>query len=189
MGAKDQGADAIEGRWLVIPRTLCFITHGRDVLLLKRGMHKRVYPGRYNGVGGHIERDEDPLTSALREMQEETGLAIEEVRLRGLIHVDAGSANGIMVFVFSARATSREFAPCDEGTLEWVPLDAATDLPLVEDLPALLPLLFDAPDDGRLFYAHSSYDADDQPVLLFAEHGARAPQSPPYGGTDAPLVR
>lgn len=175
MGAKDQGADAIEGRWLVIPRTLCFITHGRDVLLLRRGEHKRVYPGRYNGVGGHLERDEDPLTSAIREMQEETGLALEDVRLRGLIHVDAGSANGIIVFVFVARAPSREFVDSNEGTLEWVPLDAADSLPLVEDLPILLPLLFDAPDDGRPFYAHMSYDADDRPVLLFAEQGAAAP--------------
>jgi len=62
MGAKDQGADATAGRWLVIPRTLCFVTHGDDVLLLKRAGHKRVYPGLYNGVGGHLERDEDPLT-------------------------------------------------------------------------------------------------------------------------------
>lgn len=169
MGAKDQGADAIEGRWLVIPRTLCFITHGDDVLLLKRGLHKRVYPGRYNGVGGHIERDEDPLTSAIREMQEETGVTVEDVRLRGLIHVDAGSANGIMVYVFTARAASRDFVDSDEGTLEWVPLSATDDLPLVEDLPVLLPLLFDAPDEGRLFYAHSSYDADDRPIFLFAE--------------------
>ena len=53
--------------------------------------------------------------------------------------------------------------------LEWVPLSATDDLPLVEDLPVLLPLLFDAPDEGRLFYAHSSYDADDRPIFLFAE--------------------
>ncbi len=37
MSAKDQGADATAGRWLAIPRTLCFITHGNDILLLKRG--------------------------------------------------------------------------------------------------------------------------------------------------------
>ncbi len=103
MGAKDQGADATAGRWLTIPRTLCFITHGDDILLLKRAENKRVYPGMYNGVGGHIERDEDPQTGAIREMIEETGLDVHNVRFCGVIHVDAGEAAGILVFVFTAE--------------------------------------------------------------------------------------
>ncbi|MBN1679908.1 MAG: 8-oxo-dGTP diphosphatase [Anaerolineae bacterium] len=167
MGAKDQGADATAGRWLTIPRTLCFITHGDDILLLKRGKHKRVYPGRYNGVGGHIERDEDPLTGAIREMQEETALDVTGVRLRGIIHVDAGHTNGILVFVFSAQATTRTFRDSDEGTLEWVPRDALDTLPLAEDLPALLPLILEN-GSSTPFFAHSSYDANDEQILLFA---------------------
>lgn len=173
MGAKDQGADAIAGRWIVIPRTLCFITHGDDILLLKRAAHKRVFPGRYNGVGGHIERDEDPLTGAIREMREETGLDVVNVRLRGVIHVDAGVADsGIMVFVVTAEAATRDFTDSDEGTLEWVPRDRVEDLPLVEDLPILIPLLFDhAPEaspDSTPFSAHASYDANDNLRLIFA---------------------
>lgn len=168
MGAKDQGADAIAGRWLAIPRTLCFITHGDDILLLKRGAHKRVYPGRYNGVGGHIERDEDPLSGAVREIKEETGLDVQNVRFCGAIHVDAGQSNGILVFVFSAEAATRAFGDCDEGTLEWVPRDQLHTLPLVEDLPVLIPRIFES-DPGTLpFFAHSSYDNRDQQVLRFA---------------------
>jgi 8-oxo-dGTP diphosphatase len=169
MGAKDQGANAITGRWLTIPRTLCFITHGDDILLIKRGPHRRIYPGRYNGVGGHIERGEDPFTGAIREMQEETGLDITNVRFCGTIHVDTGESNGIMVFVFSAEATSREFTDTDEGTLEWIPRDEVYDLPLVEDLPVLIPLIFENSDPAALpFFAHSSYDENDEQILLFA---------------------
>lgn len=169
MGAKDQGADATAGRWIVIPRTLCFITHGPDVLLLKRAPHKRVFPGRYNGVGGHVERDEDILTAAIREMQEETGLTVSAVRLRGVIHVDAGaSASGIIVFVFTAQAQNRAVTDTAEGTLEWVSLAEAAALPLVDDLPILLPLLFESDPDAPPFFAHSSYDADDQLQMLFA---------------------
>ncbi|MEL6271862.1 MAG: hypothetical protein AAFR22_18795, partial [Chloroflexota bacterium] len=51
MGAKEQGADATQGRWLVIPRTLCFVLNGDDVLLMKRAAHRRVFPNRYNGAG------------------------------------------------------------------------------------------------------------------------------------------
>src|SRR5262245_52850594 len=72
MGAVEQGANATQNRWLTIPRTLCFVLNGNDVLLMKRAPHKRVFPNRYNGVGGHIERDEDPLASARREIKEET---------------------------------------------------------------------------------------------------------------------
>jgi 8-oxo-dGTP diphosphatase len=84
MGAKEQGADAVEGRWLTIPRAVCFVTNGDDVLLLKRGAHKRVFPNRYDGVGGHIERDEDILTGVKREVLEETGLTVRDVRLRAV---------------------------------------------------------------------------------------------------------
>jgi 8-oxo-dGTP diphosphatase len=168
MGAKDQGADATSGRWLAIPRTLCFITFGDDVLLLKRGMHKRVFPGRYNGVGGHIERYEDPLTGAIREMQEETGLDVVNVRLCGVIHVDAGKENGILVFVFSAEAPSRDFVDSDEGTLEWVARDQVNGLPVAEDLPILIPLIFDRKPDTPPFFAHSSYNDQDEQVFLIA---------------------
>lgn len=180
MGANEQGADATAGRWITIPRTLCFITHGDDILLLKRAAHKRVFPGRYNGVGGHIERDEDPQTGALREMQEETGLDLTDVRFRGVIHVDAGAeTSGILVFVFTAVATTRDFTDSDEGTLEWVPRERALELPLVEDLPILLPLLFDAPTGPAAppFFAHASYDEDDKLRLVFA--GTRPADSDP----------
>ncbi|MBN2302870.1 MAG: 8-oxo-dGTP diphosphatase [Anaerolineae bacterium] len=173
MGANQQGADATTGRWLTIPRTLCFITHGDDVLLLKRSEHKRVFPGQYNGVGGHIERDEDPLSGAIREMREETGLGVRNVRFRGTMHVDVGHNNGILVFVFSAEADSRDFTNSDEGTLEWVPRDRIHTLPLVEDLPVLIPLLFEgdpgAPQNATPFFAHSSYDTNDTLIMRFAK--------------------
>ncbi len=168
MGAKDQGADATAGRWLTIPRTLCFITHGDDILLLKRGEHRRIYPGRYNGVGGHIERGEDPLTGAIREMREETGLDITHARFCGVIHVDTGEANGIMVFVFSAEAASRAFVDSDEGTLAWISRAQINTLPLVEDLATLIPLIFDGPPDAPPFFAHTSYDEFDQLIMRFA---------------------
>ena len=169
MGAKDQGATHTTGRWLVIPRTLCFITSGDDILLLKRGAHKRIYPGRYNGVGGHVERDEDPMTGAIREVQEETGLEVTNVRFCGTIHVDAGDDNGILVFVFRAEAAARDFMNSEEGTLEWVSREQINTLPLVEDLPTLSQVIFERPADAPPFFAHSSYDEHDQLMMVFAQ--------------------
>lgn len=133
-----QGIDP--ARWSVIPRTLCFILNGEDMLLMQRGLHKRAFPGRYNGIGGHVERDEDVYTSALREITEETGLTVHDLTLRGTMHIDAGQMTGILLYILPDTATSdsRTVTDCDEGTLHWIALDKMHDLPLVDDLPAIL---------------------------------------------------
>lgn len=167
MGSKEQGAGAVEGRWLTIPRTLCFVFNGGDVLLMKRAPHKRIFPNRYNGVGGHIERDEDPLTSARREIAEETGLAVRDVRLRAVYNVDAGETTGIILFVFTAVSDSREVIANDEGTLHWIPVAEVGSLDVVEDLPLILPRILAHAADVPLF-AHLSYDESDAIHLRFA---------------------
>lgn len=174
MGAKGQGADSqtVEGRWQVVPRTLCFVTNGDDILLMKRGAHKRIFPNHYNGLGGHIERGEDPMTSALREIKEETGLDVVNMQYCGSTHIDAGQATGILLYIFKAEATTREVVESDEGTLHWLPLQnvlTRDDLPLVEDLPIVLPMIF---RDGAIpFFAHVSYDENDQIVFQLAKKG------------------
>jgi len=168
MGANEQGANATEQRWLTIPRTLCFVFNGGDVLLMKRAAHKRVFPNRYNGLGGHVERDEDPLTSARREIREESGLEVRDLRLRAVYNIDAGAASGIVLFVFTAASDEREVCANSEGTLHWVAPSELAQLDLVEDLPELLPrLLAMQPDDVPLF-VHVSYDAGDRIQMRFA---------------------
>lgn len=168
MGAKQQGADAVDNRWLTIPRTLSFVMNGDDVLLMKRAAHKRVFPNQYNGLGGHIERDEDPLAAAVREIEEESGLKVHSMRLRSIHNIDAGEATGILLFVYTAISASRAI-PQDtaEGRLEWVPKSQALDLDLVEDLPYLLPRLLDMDEQRQPMYAHVSYDAADVMQLRF----------------------
>ncbi len=170
MGADEQGADRSIGRWMTIPRTLSFIRNDHDVLLMKRSETARVFPGRYNGLGGHIERDEDPYASALREIREETGLVLTQVTLRGISHIDAGSDVGIMLFVFTGEAPSREVVPCSEGSLHWVPLGAISDLPVVEDLPIFLPRLYGPAAPDSLFFAHVSYDQSGRMIVKFTDN-------------------
>lgn len=169
MGAKEQGADATINRWLVIPRTLCFVRNGDDVLLMKRAAHKRVFPNQYNGLGGHIERDEDPLTSAQREIQEESGLAVDGLQLRAVYNIDAGNETGIVLFVFLAYSDSRDFVDHgDEGTLHWIPIRDLQQYDLVEDLPLILPRILAQADGAPPLWAHVSYDAQDAIQMRFA---------------------
>jgi 8-oxo-dGTP diphosphatase len=173
MSAQNQGAVQDE-RWQVIPRTLCFVTYGEHILLLKRGPQRRVFPNHYNGLGGHIERHEDPWHSAVREIREESGLEVVNVHYRGTTHIDAGTEVGIMLFVFTAEATSQNVIDSTEGTLEWLHLPTLlahmaqhnTDILLVEDLPIFLPRLYGPTASSTPFFARASYDAQNR--LQFA---------------------
>ncbi|MBA3870017.1 MAG: NUDIX domain-containing protein [Anaerolineae bacterium] len=169
MGANQQGADATQNRWLTIPRTLCFVLNGSDVLLMKRAPHKRVFPNQYNGVGGHIERDEDPLTSAKREILEETGLTVSNLQLRAVYNIDAKATTGIILFVFTAESDSREVTPNDEGTLHWIPLQVVSDLDLVEDLPIILSRVLAMGNKDAPLFVHVSYDQQDYIQMRFAD--------------------
>lgn len=168
MGAHEQGANATSGRWLTIPRTLSFVLNGDDVLLMKRAAHKRIFPNRYNGVGGHIERDEDPLTSARREILEETGLTVKQMRLCAVYNVDAGQETGILLLVFTAYSHERATTANDEGTLHWIRRDQVLNYDLVEDIPQILPRILALADDAPPLFVHLSYDDHDVMQLRFA---------------------
>lgn len=170
MGAQEQGADAVRNRWLTIPRTLSFVLNGDDVLLMKRAATRRVFPNRYNGLGGHIERYEDPFTSAIREIKEESGLDVHDVRLCGIHNIDAGAATGILMFVFTAVSVSRNFTEHhDEGKLHWFPRNDVMTLDLVEDLPYILPRVLSMKLDSSLYFAQVSYDVDDVIQIRFPD--------------------
>jgi 8-oxo-dGTP diphosphatase len=170
MGANEQGANATANRWLTIPRTLCFVFNGEDVLLMKRAPNRRVFANRYNGVGGHIEHNEDPYSSAKREILEETGLNVNELRLRAVYNIDAGEATGIMLFLFTCTSQVRDVqANPAEGTLHWIPLEEILNLDLVDDLPIILPRIINMKADAQPLFVHASYDSQDQLVMTFAE--------------------
>jgi 8-oxo-dGTP diphosphatase len=173
LGANQQGANAVQGRWLVIPRTLSFVVYGQDVLLMKRGAHKRVFPNQYNGLGGHIESDEDPYTSALREIKEESNLSVVDLRMVAVHHIYTGGENGILLFVFVGRALQREFMSDErEGTLHWIPIADVQSYDLVEDLYHILPAYLDTSVVEPRF-AYVTYDNNDQIQLRYAERDAQ----------------
>jgi 8-oxo-dGTP diphosphatase len=179
MPASEQGVS--RDRYTLIPRTLIFLTRGDRVLLLKGGPHKRLWANRYNGIGGHVERGEDVLTAARRELHEEAGISTPELRLCGVVTVDAGQETGIGIFVLRGECRAEDPAGCEpvsseEGTLEWVPAAGLSGLPLVEDLPILLPRVLDWRPGDPLFAAHYRYDSADRLVITFGEE-ARQPSA------------
>ncbi len=155
MPVTDQGVSL--DRYMLIPRVLIFIRRDSSVLLLKGAPSKRLWAGKYNGVGGHVERGEGILSAARRELFEETGLT-SDLWLCGVVTIDTGKNPGVSLFVFSGTCQYGQPVPSGEGTLEWVPSGNLSSLPTVEDLPALWNRTHEMKPGDPPFSAHSYYD-------------------------------
>ena len=67
-----------EGLWHRVSHILVYNSHG-EVLLQLRAKKKLLYPDRWDiSVAGHVSAGEDPLTSGLREVEEEIGLKLKK---------------------------------------------------------------------------------------------------------------
>jgi 8-oxo-dGTP diphosphatase len=158
MPAADQGVAVSRQRYHLVPRVLCFVYSDDDVLLLHGAPDKKIWPGKYNGLGGHIERGESVQAAAAREIWEEAGLKVDNLQLRGVVTVDTGEPAGIGLFVFTAHALSRATLASPEGQLEWVPLAEVAARDCVEDVPILLSWLAQQPPSASPFSANYRYD-------------------------------
>ncbi len=152
---------------MLIPRTAIFVRKGNKYLLIKGAPTKRLWAGKYNGLGGHVESTEDVLTSARRELLEETGLTAD-LWLCGTVVVDAGET-GVCLFVVCGDNVQGEIQASGEGAVEWVEREAVLHLPVVEDLPVLLERIHNMQRGDPPFSARSYYDENDKLSVVFAD--------------------
>lgn len=123
--------------------TLCYLTVNGKVLLLHR-IRKKNDPneGKWIGIGGKFEENEAPEDCALREFREETGLTLTEWRYRGIVTFVSDRWEGEHMHLFTATAAEGTLTrDCDEGVLQWVPVEQAGTLPTWEGDRVFLELL------------------------------------------------
>ena len=96
---------------------LCLIEREGEYLLQDRV--KKDWKG-YTLPGGHVEPGESIVDAVVREMQEETGLTVENPRLCGVkqFPIEGGR---YLVFLFHARRFRGELRSSEEGQMHWEP--------------------------------------------------------------------
>lgn len=131
----------------------------RSVLMVHRNARPGdQHLGKFNGLGGKLERDEDVAEGMCRELAEEAGIEVLRMRLRGTINWPGFGRAGEdwfgFVFVIDDWRGEPPAANA-EGTLEWIAIDRLLDLPLWEGDRHFLPLVFD--EDPRPFHGVMPY--------------------------------
>ncbi len=108
-------------------------------VLLVRGSARADFPGVWSLPGGGLEHAEHPARAVLREVAEETGLAVEVTGLRAVVadvtlHPDLGVALHTDRVLFDVTAVGGTLRGEPDGTTDlarWLSPDEAAGLPLL----------------------------------------------------------
>jgi 8-oxo-dGTP diphosphatase len=119
---------------------------GKRVLLVHRNRRSEdPHYGKYNGLGGKVERDEDVVSCLKRELREEAAIGSCNPQLRGTVSWPGFGKHGEDWFGFIFLVDRFEGEPPREnadGELLWVDLDRLATLQLWEGDRHFLPLVF-----------------------------------------------
>ena len=122
--------------------TLCYIEKDGSYLMMHRIKKQQdENAGKWIGIGGHMKEDETPEECVRREILEETGMEVEDLRLRGILTFILPAWGNELTFLYTASTREEVIKECSEGILKWIPIDEIMDLPLWEGDRVFLPLL------------------------------------------------
>lgn len=114
---------------------------------------------KWIGVGGHFEADESPDECLLREVREETGYRLTSYQYRGIVTFISGNGLTEYMSLFTADGFEGTPIPCNEGELEWVPIDKVCSLNIWEGDKIFLRLLTER---KSFFSLKLVYDGNDR---------------------------
>lgn len=105
----------------------CYVIKDGRVLMFKRSETASKFPGFWIGPGGHIDRNEDALLAAVREIEEEAGVKVglENIKLKAVAfhyHLDRKEVWISFVFLATIDDYQNESSEHREGHAKWIRL-------------------------------------------------------------------
>ena len=126
--------------------TLCYVMdkNTNSTLMIHRVKKENDYhKGKWNGLGGKFEPGESPEECAIREIEEESGLIIKNIKMKGFITFPLfDGKEDWYVFLFTADDFDGKLIDSNEGKLDWIPNNKLTDINLWEGDKYFIPWLF-----------------------------------------------
>lgn len=139
-----------------ISTTNIFIKKGNKFLVLRRGKEVSAFRNYLMGPGGKQD-DNEGVQTAAREMLEETGVQVKNLKLRAVgTHNHYYKNKVYLVFIFTADYDRGELIESNEGELEWHEIDELLNEEKVwPDLKIYLPHLVG--NDTRVLFSYIKY--------------------------------
>ena len=117
---------------------ICLVYKDNQILVLDR--KKKDWPG-LTFPGGHVEKDEDFVSSVIREVKEETGLKIKKPILCGIEEFKTEQEDRYLMFYYKTNNFSGKIKSSKEGEVFWIERDDLNKYKLSLDLKRILKVM------------------------------------------------
>lgn len=144
-----------------------FVRKDGKYLLLKRSDKKRFAPGVVHPIGGKVDLNENPFVAAEREVFEEAGVKVKNMRLEAVlleILPVKDMPNNWLIFHFSADYEVGEIKQTEEGELVLLEKDEIEKQRLFPSVKQVIKNILN-PNDGCVF---ASFHFDEQEQIIEA---------------------
>ena len=143
----------------MVVSTLCYLEKDDKYLMLLRNKKEHdVNEGKWIGVGGKCEKGESPEECVIRETFEETGIKLENLKMRGVLTFSSEGWEDEYIFVFTSDKFSGSITDCNEGELRWIDKDKIMDLNLWDGDRIFLKIMLES---DEFFSIKLSYKGDE----------------------------
>lgn len=134
----------------IIASLECYVKKDGKYLMLHRDRNKRIMPGVWMAPGGKREFGEGLFECARREIFEETGLKINNLRVKatGIVYIKDLDLQLLVNFLTAEYASGKLKQNPEDGELVWLKPEEILKLDnLLEELKHVLPFVFNDAKD------------------------------------------